>query len=300
MNATSTEFYKRMLDHMSDGVYFVDINRHILFWNEGAFNLTGYKPEEVIGRCCQDNLLQHMDSTGRELCRCGCPLVACMGDGREREALVYLRHKNGQRVPVSVRVRPMRDESGAIVGAVEIFTDDAARAEAHMKAEEMRRLAYLDSVTQLPNRRFVELELESALEEMARCGKPFGVLMLDLDRLKGINDTYGHSCGDRALRHAAQALGASFRPTDVVGRWGGDEFVAVVRNVRLKTLQVLARRSAHSVARKLIDDGRGGSFTMRISVGATLAQAGETAQALVSRADELMYRSKSTGRVAAN
>jgi diguanylate cyclase (GGDEF)-like protein/PAS domain S-box-containing protein len=300
MKATSTEFYKGLLDHLTDGVYFVDRDRKILFWNDGAFRLTGYQPAEVIGRCCQDNLLQHVDDVGHQLCCDGCPLTDCIGDGQAHEALVHLRHKDGHRVPVSVRVRPMRDECGAVVGAIEIFSDDTAHAQVRMRAEEMQRLAYLDSVTQLPNRRFVEMALDSALDEFTRSGKSFGVLMLDLDKLKFINDTFGHCGGDRALLHTAQALAESLRPTDVVGRWGGDEFVAVVRGVNRRTLDVLARRSAHSVARVTVDDGQGGSFPVRISVGAALAQAGDTALALVRRADQLMYRSKSQGRAAAD
>lgn len=300
MNATSTAFYRTLLDHLSDGVYFVDNARHILFWNEAAFRLTGYKSEEVVGRCCEDNLLQHVDDAGHELCRSGCPLTASISDGLEREALVHLRHKDGRRVPVYVRVQPVRDESGSVVGAIETFSNDSAHAQARLKSEEMRRLAYLDSVTGIPNRRFAEMALASALEELSRGGRPVGVLMMDLDELKRINDTYGHCIGDRALRSCAQALAASFRPTDVIGRWGGDEFVAVVRDVRPNTLRLLARRCVRTVARALIDDGAGGAFSVRISLGAALAGVGDTVQTVVSRADGLMYENKTQGRVAAD
>jgi diguanylate cyclase (GGDEF)-like protein/PAS domain S-box-containing protein len=300
MKATSTEFYKGLLDHLTDGVYFVDSNRKILFWNDSAFRLTGYLPAEVIGRCCQDNLLQHVDDAGHQLCCDGCPLTDCIGDGQAHDALVHLRHKDGHRVPVSVRVRPMRDEDGAVIGAIEIFSDDTAHAQARMKAEEMQRLAYLDSVTQLPNRRFVEMALDSALDDFTRNGKSFGVLMLDLDKLKLINDTFGHCGGDRALLQAARSLAASLRPSDVVGRWGGDEFVAVVRGVSRRALGILARRSAHSVARVAVDDGQGGSFPVRISVGAAFAKTGDTAQNLVCRADQRMYRCKTQSRAAAD
>ena len=80
MPESDSKFYKELLDHMSDGVYFVDRDRRILYWNEGAARLTGYRPEEMIGRCCQDNTLCHVDATGKNLCHDGCPLTASVAD----------------------------------------------------------------------------------------------------------------------------------------------------------------------------------------------------------------------------
>jgi PAS domain S-box-containing protein len=116
MTPTDSNFYKVLLDHMSDGVYFVDLNRRIQYWNEGAYRLTGYKAEELVGRSCQDDTLCHVDGTGRRLCLDGCPLQASMKDGSPHEAHVFLRHKQGRRVPVAVRVQPLRTADGSIIG----------------------------------------------------------------------------------------------------------------------------------------------------------------------------------------
>ncbi len=97
---TNPSFYKTLLDDMSDGVYFVDRDRRILYWNKGAIRLTGYQSEEMVGRCCQDNTLCHVDAAGRNLCHDGCPLTASISDGGSHEAPVFLRHKQGRRVPV--------------------------------------------------------------------------------------------------------------------------------------------------------------------------------------------------------
>ena len=99
----STELYKELLDRMSDGVYFVDRDRRILYWNEGATRLTGFKAEEIVGKHCQDNTLCHIDSAGRQVCFDGCPLLACLQDGTPHDAELFLRHKQGRRVPVSVQ-----------------------------------------------------------------------------------------------------------------------------------------------------------------------------------------------------
>ena len=293
------DFYKALLDHMSDGVYFVDCERRILYWNEGASQLTGYKAEELLGRFCQDDILCHVDALGRNLCLDGCPLAASIADGCLHQENVFLRHKEGRRVPVSVRVQPIRAADGTLIGAVEIFSDDSARQEARRKTEAMERLAFLDQLTQLPNRRFLEMSLHTALSEYKVHKDPFGILVIDLDRFKEINDTFGHTCGDRALQEMAKTLTGSLRPTDTVGRWGGDEFLAIVRNVNSEFLKELAERCVTLAEQTSLTSNGGSQIALSVSVGGALAHPGVTAEILVQLADELMYHCKAKGRCCA-
>ena len=147
-------FHKDLLDHIADGVYFVDRDRTIIYWNHGATKLTGYSADGVVGKRCQDDLLCHVDCHGKNLCHDGCPLTATISDGKGHMATVFLRHKQGRRVPVWVRVQPLFDADGRIVGGVEIFSDDTAQAEAHRTIEELEKIAFLDQLTALPNRRY--------------------------------------------------------------------------------------------------------------------------------------------------
>lgn len=289
-------FYKELLDRMSDGVYFVDQARRILYWNDGAHRLTGFTAEELLGRLCQDDILCHVDGEGNSLCREGCPLSASMEDGGVHEATVFLRHKQGRRVPVNVRVQPMRDASGEIVGAIEIFRDDSVQNEARRRAEAMNRLAFVDHLTQLPNRRFLEMAIHTAQNEFEVHHDPFGLLMIDLDGFKNINDHFGHGCGDAALQETGKALAGALRPSDTVGRWGGDEFVAIVRNVDLASLGALAERAVMLVRATNARFPEQGSPALSLSVGAVLSRLGERPDELVSRADGLMYRSKAARR----
>lgn len=119
------DFYKELLDNLYDGVYFVDRERLITYWNNGAERITGYKSNQVIGHSCRDNLLNHVTANGIQLCDAQCPLAACMEDGIVREADVFLHHADGHRVPVLVRAAPLRDAQGNIFGAVETFSSDA-------------------------------------------------------------------------------------------------------------------------------------------------------------------------------
>jgi diguanylate cyclase (GGDEF)-like protein/PAS domain S-box-containing protein len=292
MTQISTDLYKELLDRMSDGVYFVDTNRQILYWNEGAARLTGYRHDEIVGQFCQDNTLCHVDSAGRQLCFEGCPLLACMQDGIPRDTEIFLRHKQGRRVPVHVRVQPIREADGTIVGAVEIFRDNTAQIEVRRKAEAMERLAFLDPLTHLPNRRFLEMSLRTALAEYEEHGDPFGVLVFDVNQFKSINDRFGHASGDRALVEMAKTLTGALRSVDVVGRWGGDEFLAIARSVTREVLGELAERCAVLVKEACYRNEGGGLEGLSIAVGAALAKPDDNVESVLARADRRMYAQK--------
>ena len=290
------EFYKGLLDYISDGVYVVDRDRRFLYCNGAAFRLTGYNAKEIIGRSCQHHGDCPIGHIGPRLCEENCLLSGCMKDGGTREAKGFLRHKDGRRVPVAMSIQAIRAPDSSIVGAVEIFKDDSAQNDARRKLAAMERLSFLDSLTQMPNRRFLEMSMHSAIREYQVAKAPFGVLVFDLDRLKTINDSFGHASGDNALKHVAKTLTGTLRPTDTVGRWSGDEFLAIVRNVNDEILRVLAERCVVAVARIPCSDSDGQPKSLSISVGGTLARRGDTVKGLIKRADGLMYESKTSGR----
>lgn len=292
--------YKALLDHVKDGVYIVDLERRILYWNEGAFLQTGYEAHEVVGRRCPEDGLCHVDAAGHRLCLDKCPLTASLNDGGSHEMEIFLRHKQGRRVPVTARVQPLRAGDGSIVGAVQIFSDDTAEQDSRRENEEMTRLAFLDQVTQLPNRRFVEMSLQTALSEYHIHKEPFGVLVIDLDQFKGINDSFGHASGDRALLEVAKTLKGTLRPTDIVGRWGGDEFIAVAHHVNEEILTHLAERCGAMVAQTSFPSSDGSPVNVSASIGGTLALPEDTAEKLIKRADELMYQNKTNVGAAKN
>ena len=159
----------------------------------------------------------------------------------------------------------------------------------------MERLAFLDQVTQLPNRRFVEMALQTALNEFHVHKDAFGLLVIDINRFKAINDRFGHAIGDRALLEVANTLTGTLRPTDIVGRWGGDEFIAIVRHVTHDTLNQLVERCRALVAETTFADSNGGRASLSASIGATLAVLDDTTELLIRRADDLMYQHKANG-----
>lgn len=288
--------YKSILEALRDGVYVVDRNRLITYWNPSATALTGYPAEEVVGRFCFDNILQHVDAGGKNLCRSGCPLAATIADGEPREVEVYLRHRDGQRVAVKVRSMPLRDASGRVTGAVEVFSENEAALAARRHQADLERAAMSDPLTLVANRRFADGALAANLAEVKRLNWRLGVILADVDHFKEVNDTNGHAAGDRALRSIAATMAGAVRIYDLVARWGGEEFLVLCPGTDEADLLRLANRLRVLVNRSGVRLDDGTTLPLSISVGATTAREDDTVETLVARADTALYRSKAEGR----
>ncbi len=288
-------FYRKLLDSLYEGVYFVDRDRTIRYWNDAASQMTGYRRGEVLGKHCWDNVLMHANSRGDSLCADQCLLEGAMEQGRTIEGQVFLRHRDGHHVPVLVRTTPMLDERGKVVGAVQIFSENTSTADLGRKVRELERMALLDPLTKLGNRRYGEMILSGKLTELKRYGWPFGVLFMDIDKFKAVNDTYGHDTGDRVLRLAAATIRNGLRSSDVVVRWGGEEFVAIVASVDEEKLLHVGEKIRILVERSSMTLGNE-TRNVTISIGATLARKRDSAASIIKRADALMYQSKKKGR----
>lgn len=290
------DFYKEIIDNLYDGVYFVDRDRVITYWNKGAERITGYSAQQTVGRACRDNLLNHVTANGVQLCLNNCPLAAAMEDGKDREAEVFVHHANGHRVPIVVRASPIRDEKGNIIGAVESFSNNNSVIEARSKLRELRRVAMTDPLTGIGNRKYVEGRLSAAIAEYRHTASVAGLLFMDVDHFKQVNDTYGHIIGDDILRMVAKTIRYTLRATDTVGRWGGEEFIAILYDMQdMEALRIAAEK-----VRALVENSRlnmdGANLAVTLSIGGTLLQPGDTLEVFIQRADELMYMSKQAGR----
>lgn len=296
MGATLDQaFYKTILDSLNDGVYFVNRKRQVLYWNKAAERLSGYSAEEMIGKRCADNTLNHVDDDGKNLCRKGCPLAGCMRDGVSREINVYMHHKSGHRVPVHIRSLPIHDEEGKIAGSVEIFSDNSQKLAMNSEVEALREAALTDPLSGIGNRRQADVSLLGLSQIWCEKRVPFGVLFVDIDNFKAINDSWGHDIGDRVITAVASTLTATLRPTDIACRWGGDEFVIFLPHINSTGLQSVGARLVHLIRESWIelDDGM---VKFTASLGGAVVQDGECGQDVVARADEQLYLSKEAGR----
>jgi diguanylate cyclase (GGDEF)-like protein len=216
-----------------------------------------------------------------------------MTDGEPREAPVYLHHKDGHRVPVTVRGRALRDGAGTIVGSVEVFSLRTSNPFAGRHRIDHDSL--LDPVTGLPPRRLGELNLQTLMQAVAEGVTTLGMLLIDADHFKHVNDTHGHKTGDEVLRMVAQSTANGLRRGDVPIRWGGDEFLVLLPGIDEAALQATAERVRILVENPWIQEGET-QIRVSVSVGATMALPTETADELVDRSDRLMYASKHAGR----
>lgn len=287
--------YEKLLDSLFDGVYFVDRSRRILIWNKGAERITGYRKEDVLGSSCGENILRHIDGAGCEMCTGGCDLMATLADGKVRESTLYLHHKLGHRVPVSVRISPVRDDAGQIIGGIEIFTDNSNALQVLQELERYKQEAYIDTLTKVGNRRFGEMTLDTRLYEWKTHAVPFGVIFLDIDHFKLFNDTYGHQTGDAVLAMVGKSLGNILRRWDAVARWGGEEFVVILGDVTPKLLCEVAERIRVIIAGSYLPVGDQ-KIAITVSLGGTLALPDDSTESVIARADQLMYESKRMGR----
>lgn len=286
--------YTKILNGISEGVYFVDINRKISFWNKGAEKITGYLSEEIVNRYCCDNILNHVDETGKKLCISGCPLLDTMNDGKPREQKLYLRHKNGFRIPVIVKVISIY-EKGKIIGAVETFTDVSPNKMLLQSNNNLMENIFKDELTKLSNRKYLNVHLNSVMLKYKNLKTPFGLMFLDIDFFKKVNDNYGHNIGDEILKMVGKVFTSACRDNDIIGRWGGEEFIGVFENIDEKRIIEIADRIRMLIENSELDIDNE-KIKVTISIGVSLIKNDEIIESLIKRADEGVYLAKKNGR----
>ncbi len=289
------KLYRNMLDSLNEGIYFVDEDRKITFWNKGAELITGFPADEVVGTFCYDNFLNHVDAEGNRLCKDGCPLQATLLDQQERSDFVYLHHKKGHRVGVQVKTMPLYDEEKGFVGAIELFVPESRTFSSEWTNDELKTIAFTDALCEIPNRRYGELQLKKVRLEMEEGEAPYSLAIVDIDHFKLVNDTYGHDIGDEILRMIAKTMTGSIRSTDTAVRWGGEEFLLVLPGLDEEHLYPVLEK-----LRMLIENSR--YRNGELEAGVTVSIGGATASPEISNeelfkiADTNLYRAKNGGR----
>ncbi len=166
------------------------------------------------------------------------------------------------------------------------------------KNRELERLSISDGLTGLFNHRHIHQLLHDEFERADRIGERLSVAMFDLDRFKAVNDTYGHQAGDRVLEQLADILRESAREIDRLGRYGGEEFMALLPGTSIEDAEVFVERVRHEVARRPFNIGKGEPLRMTLSAGiATYPHSAiNDPETLVRLADEALYAAKAAGR----
>ncbi len=288
------EFYSKILDNISSGVYFVDKERTITYWNKGAERLSGFKADDVVGTKCS-SFLNHVDENGNQLCGDRCPLLGTILDGNPRQAEVFMLHKLGQRVPVLVQAMPMQ-EGGETLGAVEIFHDISNLKLAQTRIRELSDVAYRDKLTQIYNRSGLEKFIETWFRDFKVYNYPFGFIFIDVDNFKRVNDQYGHLIGDQVLVGIGSRLKGQLRQADIVGRWGGDEFLVLLNEVTQESIERVLTKVREVLNHQPYSTDQG-ELSVQCSLGGVVPTTTDTLDSLITKADELMYADKRKKKV---
>jgi len=280
------------LNCIADAVASTDAVGKVTFLNRVAEEITGWPLIQAVGRPIAD-VLPLLDASTRAVI----PSPMSMEAGPLRSAPLssscLLVRRDGFEIPIAGTVAPIQDRQGRPTGAVTVFRDvRAARA----VAKQMTHSAQHDFLTGLPNRMLLNDRVTQAIALAARHQKKVVLLFIDLDGFKHINDSLGHSTGDKLLRSIAARLVKCVRGADTVSRQGGDEFVVLLSEVdAAQGAAVSARRMLTAVAETHTIDGQELHVTASIGVS-VYPEDGADAETLIKNADAAMYQAKEGGR----
>jgi len=276
-----------VIEHINQGVMITDLNASIVAVNSAFTTITEYSEEEVLGqkpsmlssgrhdRFFYENLWEHLQEKG-----------SWQGE-------IWNRRKSGEVYVEDLTITPVYDENGLKINYVGIFTDIT---HAKLSEEELHHLAHHDPLTDLPNRLLFNTHLKQAVARASRMNSRVGILFLDLDRFKNVNDSLGHQAGDELLIEVGKRLQHTLRDEDVLARLGGDEFVILIEGVDdEERLGVFTQRLIDSIAAPFTL--RGQEVFIGTSVGISIFPGdGKQADILMRNADSAMYQAKERGR----
>jgi diguanylate cyclase (GGDEF)-like protein/PAS domain S-box-containing protein len=279
------------LDSIGDGVASADIRGNVTFLNLVAEKMTGWTWQDAAGRPMAE-VLQIVDARSRET-------IASLLQSSGAESAVPRRSnsvliaRDGSEIAIEDSVAPIHDHAGDVIGTVLVFRDvRAARA----MAAQVAYSAEHDFLTGLPNRMLLNDRVGQVVALAERHGKKVAVLFLDLDGFKHINDSLGHTVGDKLLKSVATRLVDCVRSSDTVSRQGGDEFVVLLSEVdKSDDAATSARRLLGAVARTHSIGERNLHITASIGVS-VYPDDGLDAETLIKHADTAMYQAKENGR----
>lgn len=284
---SAAEQFRALVSSSHDAIITKDLNGRVNSWNAGAQSIFGYSEEEMMDQPMlilfpEDRIEEEAFILGKILA----------GEKVEHYETIRIR-KDGKQIHVSVTVSPIRDRHGNIIGASKIARDITPLRQ---QQEKLEHIAHYDGLTDLPNRLLLTDRLRQAMALCKRGNQRLGVLYLDLDGFKHINDTHGHDVGDALLVALSRRMAGSLREADTLARIGGDEFVAVLVDVNNseKLKRVLARILSACSEPVMIDGRR---LEVSASIGVTTYPHDDADEdQLMRHADLAMYEAKQAGK----
>lgn len=287
-------FEKELIDHMHDGVVFVDPQRQIMLWNTGAERLTGVAATAALGQTLLPSLLVMSAQDGRLIDDADCPIAKAISTGTVNGQRISVIGRKGQHVEVDLQCIPVCTTDRGVLGATVLIHDASSEASLEQRCQALHVEMTKDPMTQVANRAEFDRALDMFIEAHQETGLPCSLIMADIDHFKRINDNFGHQAGDEAIITFAALLKSMCRTGDLVARYGGEEFAVLCADCNNAT----AAARAEQMRRKLCETPQTelGGKTISASFGVSELQQGDTPETLLRRADRALLQAKDQGR----
>src|ERR1700688_3613652 len=243
------EIYRTVLDNLGTGVYIVDRNRRIRFWNEGAEQITGYLRQDVVGRFLREHFLASGNNTKDIDSDPEDPINLAFRDGKPSTVDVSILHKEGYRVPIQLRTSPIRNGRGEVIGAAESFERNRSASEWSRRQSGIVDLTCLDGVTGVASRTAMETRLGECLTAFGEHNIPFSVLLIQIDQQENFRASRGPGVVPTILRIVAQSMENCVRPTDMVGCWDENQFIAILMECKESEVGFVGERVRKMISR---------------------------------------------------
>lgn len=266
-----------------DPILITDRRAVIVFANEAFQNLTGYSSSEILG---QTPAIMH---SGKHDATFYALFNESLCSGKPFRTVFINKRKDGSFFYSEQSIAPLRNAEDEVTHFVSISQDVTKRMG---REQQLLEIANNDPLTGLYNRRAAEQALEQHINKARGSGKPFSLIICDIDHFKSINDRYGHPAGDRVLKSVSAILLQSIRVGDIAARWGGEEFLILVTDSSLQQSMGLAERIRNCLEGLLLEE----TVTVTMSLGVAELAEGETGACLIQRADNALYKAKRSGR----
>jgi diguanylate cyclase (GGDEF)-like protein/PAS domain S-box-containing protein len=277
------EIYRDILDELQIGVSVLDLQGKIVFWSDGAEKLTGYARIDVLGHPCTENILLHCNHIHCEMCGEHCPLAVALHNSRPVESMGSIHHKSGFRSSVRIWAIPLRERHGSIIGVIQTFESEFAVNGPNPNDRSMKERGCLDYATELPNHMMMRSHLRESLAIFAELKIPLGVLCLEIKELDKFRARYGQEAAITVQRALGRTLRNSVWPADFVGRWSGEQFMAILSGCDGQALKDVTARM-EQVAARLSIQWWGEELSVAVLMGSANAVAGDSVESLLQRA----------------
>jgi len=293
------EIYRDILDGLQIGVSVLDLQKKIVFWSDGAEQITGYSRIDVLGHLCTENILLHCNQSCCEMCTEKCPVACAIHDAKPVEAVSFIHHKAGHRTPVHTWSIPLRNHRGSIIGIIQTFEGEVAVNGPNPNYQSMKRRGWLDDITGLPNQVMVQSHLRESLGSFAEMQIPFGVVCVEIYDLPELKARYGYDAATSMLQVLARTLRNTVWPTDFVGHWSEGRFMVILCGCSEEALQAVTARMRRMMSSATIV-WWGEELTIRVSIGQAVPQAGDSVELLLLRAQKGLGRNQGQNAIAAS